>query len=684
MKRLLALFLSLAMLLALGAMAESAAPEVAPGTAYLMFADEGWTEDHQYWLDGKEYPVTANNVVVDEPGVYTVSLAFPEDSPALGTAFLALGIKDGEALFPGMAFTVNEVKVNGQALALGQPYTSSDDKVETRSNLINNWVGELPPDARIAKGNIEDSKPVVLDAADFASVVTLEVTFTMESATVYKTAALRPIPTEATGYLMFADEAWAQQYWLDGNEYPAVAANATITGEGQHTVSLTFPEDSPAQGLAFVALGIKDGELAFPGFVYRIDAIAVNGEEVPFTPTYTSSDDGLETRVNLFNAWVGELPTDARTEDGSLEGVAPIVVDAAAFASVNEISVTFTAISPVAEAYLMFADSDWDEDHQFWLDGKDWATKATIAQVRGAGDYEVALTFPEGAPAEGLAFAALGIKDGEKIFPYYIYTITEVLVNGEALALTPGYTSSDDLVETRTNLFNEWVSELPADARVAEGELAEASPRMVDAADFASVSELIVRFTAKRGTPPAPVAQSSINPDGYPAFLMFGDDDWTWENLKLGNAGDTIVMGDGIYTVTLTKDSLPEDKTTEDPSGAAVLNIDIADLGAAMGEVGTVYSSTEAGTQLEVAVALFVDGERVSLRNDRLIYGDIENNKRLRIEIYNVYGTGTMDLSPIDPAAITPTQELKAVFSLKGTGFNSEADTDLEAYLNQK
>ena len=115
-----------------------------------------------------------------------------------------------------------------------------------------------------------------------------------------------------------------------------------------------------------------------------------------------------------------------------------------------------------------------------------------------------------------------------------------------------------------------------------------------------------------------------------------------------------------------------------------MFNIDITDLGAAMSEIGTAYTSTEDGNQLEVAIAVFVDGERVEVRNDRLIYGDIENNRKLRIEIYNVYGTGTMDLSPIAPEKITPKQELRVVFSLKGTGFNTEAATDLEAYLAAK
>lgn len=682
MKKSLSVLLCLALLLSLAALPAASEAVFEPGTAYIMFADESWTQ--QYWLDGNEYPATAGNVVVTAPGDYQVSLSFPEDAPALGIAFMALGIKEGESNFPGMAFTVTEVKVNGEAVALQPSYTSSDDKVETRTNLYNTWVSEQPEDARIAGGNLEECVAAAVNPEDFASVTTLEVSFTMAEATVYKTPSLRPAPKEATAYIMFADESWTQQFWLDGNDYDLSAATVPVAGEGQYEVALTFKEDAPAMGLSFMALGLKDGELALPGYVYEINALKVNGEEIPFTRGYTSSDDKIESRVNIFNEWVADLPEDARTADGSLEGASPILVDKAAFADIKTLSVTFTAIAPEAEAYIMYADAEWTEEHQFWLDGKDWATKATIARVKGEGDYETALAFPEDNPARGIAFAALGIKEGEKIFPYYIYTVTEVLVNGEAIALNPGYTSSDDKVETRTNLFNDWVSELPEDARVAEGELSAASPKMVDPAAFESVQSLVVRFSVKKGEAPKPVAESRINPEGYPAFLMFGDEDWNWENLKPGNPGDTVVLGDGVYEVFITKDTLPADKVENDPKGASVLNVDITDLGAAMTEIGTQFTSKEEGNQLEVNLAIFVDGERVAVRNDRLIYGDIENNKKLRIEIYNVYGTGTMELSPIDYEAITPKQELRVVFSLKGTGFNTDADTDLETYLASK
>ena len=684
MKKLVALLTCLMLAAGLVPALAEAAVEIVPGTAYIMYADASWT--NQYWLDGKEYPVVVENVLVEGAGDYKVSLSFPGGA-AQGLAFMALGIKDGESLFPGMAFTVKEVKVNGEPVALGQPYTSSDDKVETRSNLYNEWVGEVPEDARIASGDMALSTPKAVDPAAFAAVDKVEVSFTVEPATVFNApaeVAEVPAPTEATAYIMYADESWTAQYWLDGKEYPVTAANATVTGEGDYEVSLEFPADAPAKGIAFTALGIKDGELAFPGYFFNITAIEVNGVAVPFTKPYTSSDDGLEARSNIYNTWVGNLPDDARTPDGDVSTSSPVIVDPAAFVEVQKMVVRFAVEAPKAEAYIMFADSAWSDDHQYWLDGQERPVKATNAMVTGAGDYEVSLQFPEGSPALGTAFTALGIKDGELKFPGYVYEITAVEVNGQPLELARGYTSSDDKVETRSNIFNEWVSELPEDARTADGNLDGCTAKIVDPADFASVETMTVRFTVKKGAKVEKPLVSKINPDGYPAFLMFGDEDWLWQNLKPGTAGDTVVLGDGVYEVYISKDTLPEDKTAVPPKGAYVLCVDITDLGAAMSEIGTKYTSADGDSQVEVAIAVFVDGKRISVKNDRLIYGDIEGNNKLRIEICNAYGTGTWDNCPIDAAEVVQQSELRVVFSLKGTGFNTEAATDLEAYLAAK
>ena len=101
----------------------------------------------------------------------------------------------------------------------------------------------------------------------------------------------------AVGYLMYADAGWAFQYWGDSAAEGVTPINADITGAGEYTVGLEFAEE--AAGLAFTAVGIGQGELLFPGYTIEVREIRVNDEPIAFTKGYTSSDDGVITRMNL-------------------------------------------------------------------------------------------------------------------------------------------------------------------------------------------------------------------------------------------------------------------------------------------------------------------------------------------------------------------------------------------------
>ncbi|MER2151828.1 MAG: hypothetical protein ABS900_09455, partial [Candidatus Limivicinus sp.] len=142
-------------------------------------------------------------------------------------------------------------------------------------------------------------------------------------------------------YLMYANADWSVQYWGDDAE-GVTAANAEISGPGTYTIGLEFAEE--AKELAFTAVGIKTGEQTFNGYFINVTEMKVNGETIELGKGYTSSDDGICTRENLYNEWVTELPADARRADGDLEGASAVIVDKAAFASVKNIEVTFDFI----------------------------------------------------------------------------------------------------------------------------------------------------------------------------------------------------------------------------------------------------------------------------------------------------------------------------------------------------
>jgi len=516
MKKTAALILCLTLIL--GALAVPAVAEETAKSpvAFLMYADGAWA--NQYWYDGNEYPVTAKNAEITGAGEYTVGLEFPEE--AQGLAFAAIGIQDGETLLPNYTIDITAIRVNGEEIGVGKGYTSSDDGIVTRVNVYNEWVGEIPADARSFDGSLDGVSPIIVDKEDFAAVKSVEVDFTLYQ---------HPLDV---AYIMYADAAWANQFWYDGNDYPVTATTALINGFGDYTVGLEFNEE--AQGLAFAALGIANGEKTYPGAYLKINAIRVNGEKIAYEKGYTSSDDGITTRMNIYNEWVGEIPADARSFDGTTADAKPVIVDKEAFAAVKSVEVDFSLLPVTDLAYLMYADAAWA--NQYWYDGNEYPVTATTAVIDGAGTYTVGLEFNE--PAQGLAFAAVGIVNGEKTFNGYFIDVKEVKINGEAIQLGKGYTASDDGVTTRENLYNEWVGEIPADARRADGDLEGVSAVIVDKEAFVDVKTVEVTFDYIYGKPieksaDAPLTEdeiAAIRAGKYNAYIGIQTEKYTFRN----------------------------------------------------------------------------------------------------------------------------------------------------------
>ncbi len=118
---------------------------------------------------------------------------------------------------------------------------------------------------------------------------------------------------------------------------------------------------------------------------------------------------------------------------------------------------------------------------------------ATNAIVEGAGEYTVSLDFSAGN--NGVTFAALAIAYGETLYPNAIIDIKEILVDGNPISQTAvDYTSSDDGVCTRVNLYNEWSSGIPDDARNAEGDLTDASSIIIDKSMFVGIKNITIKF----------------------------------------------------------------------------------------------------------------------------------------------------------------------------------------------
>lgn len=532
-------------------------------TAYLGYADGAWG-DAQYWgeedLSATTYPnVTAQTAEVTGFGKYTIGLDFTKTSAgyANGMAFSSVMIKNAEVLHPGAVITVDEVKINGEAVELGEGFTTSDDGIETRYNLFNEWVSAIPDAARNATGDLTNATATPLAKDLCAQVETIEVTFTYAPGVV--------------AFIDYANSDWSVQAWSGASDNGVVADMTEITGAGTYTSTIDFTgtANGYVDGIAFSALMVERGELTFPKYAVEIDKVEVNGEEVEVGKYFTTSDNGVATRVNLYNEWCGHdengvVVADAavaRRADGDLENVTPMPLAKDVFNGVEILSITYTLAAPQTRvyaepdttitstvAYLGFADGAWS-DAQYWGDADVSATgypNVTFqnAEVTGFGTYTVGVDFTKtanGKAAGGAAFSALMIKDLEQMLPGACITVDKVVINGEEVTCGTAYTSSDDGRETRANLFNEWVTDLPEDARTAAGSLKDATPTPLTKEQLTDVATMEVTFTL------SPYTTASIN---------YVDGSWNvqyWGGAPEGGVvvSNPVIYKPGTYTASI-------------------------------------------------------------------------------------------------------------------------------------
>ena len=154
-----------------------------------------------------------------------------------------------------------------------------------------------------------------------------------------------------------------------------------------------------------------------------------------------------------------------------------------------------------AKAWIMYTSSDWSTSYSvgdIYNPGSATAgLVATDVPVTGAGTYTVALDFTgtAGGFANGVTFCAVGIGNGETLFPGYVMHITEVKINGEVVQMTGlPFTTSDDGTCTRVNLYNAWVTSIPAEARSMMGSAANCTATPMSQEQFGQVKTLEVTF----------------------------------------------------------------------------------------------------------------------------------------------------------------------------------------------
>lgn len=229
---------------------------------------------------------------------------------------------------------------------------------------------------------------------------------------------------------------------------------------------------------------------------------------------------------------------------------------------------------------------------------------------------------------------------------------------------------------------------------------------------------------------PDPNYVHNYNFQGYDAFLMFADrSGWFWRNMMhegsvydtenfdvtdgetYGYGVDADIVGDGEYTVSITKDSIAQNNGVLNPQalineddgtifaaeGCCVFCVDI--VGICNGDFGS-GKNEETGewemdqelktnplddkldnhwnidakgdykpSDLKVKVtSIKCDGVEIDFDESKFFYGNIEaTNNRYRIEIYNDYGFTATDPG-VDPMGLTFNKSLEVTFTIEGLG----------------
>ncbi|MBQ4487246.1 MAG: glycoside hydrolase family 5 protein [Oscillospiraceae bacterium] len=157
------------------------APDENTAMAWIMYQSADWSVSYSvgdvFDPTAKTDGIKATNPVITGPGEYTVALDLTDAGLPKGCVFSAVGVTNGEILYPDCIIDIKSVKINGEEIKLeGTPYTSSDDGKCTRVNLYNMWVSKVPAEARSAE-KADDLSPQSMVLSDKQMIKTIEVTF---------------------------------------------------------------------------------------------------------------------------------------------------------------------------------------------------------------------------------------------------------------------------------------------------------------------------------------------------------------------------------------------------------------------------------------------------------------------------------------------------------------------------
>lgn len=398
--------LVLALSMSMTAMAEEIAPEgeeaAASTIAYIFWQDQDWWP--AVWSQADDYWTPTPATVTGE-GWYTVkvdahmpSWFYSGGNSNIGAQKLAIVVKDGQDLFPGMYLQIVDVRVDGVsypcgAVTYGQTgYDNINDQEggkvywaanDTYALLWDQWM--LDNGGSIETGATWDStaeaqKFDVFDVSVLNNPKSIEIDFFLSAqqdvkpeggpalrvlgegpdvnAEVKTVLETKPTPENTTDVSLFY---LAGGWWPVTDGQLGVSHPTTILGEGEYTVSANFtdqggwvPSGNGAEKLLLVVKDGKNGEgTIMDGMYLGVSDIRVNGNSInvgnaAYGPTgYAENHNGYpifddnDAYSILFDSWKAanqpDLPWGHETWDGSEGSISPINPDD--LTNVNKIEV---------------------------------------------------------------------------------------------------------------------------------------------------------------------------------------------------------------------------------------------------------------------------------------------------------------------------------------------------------
>ena len=201
------------------------------------------------------------------------------------------------------------------------------------------------------------------------------------------------------------------------------------------------------------------------------------------------------------------------------------------------------------------------------------------------------------------------------------------------------------------------------------------------------------------------VSAMAVTASAHETFLMYTDNSWLWGCWSAAEfpAGTIDITEDGTYTV-FVDNTIPtsqvEDEETGDlvpctAAGAQVFCVDIDGLAAAKdagvgadgyeacvtGKDKQAFAESKGIKVSDVKITTTsTDGTtaEIAVNQDNIIFGDIEANGKIRIEIHNAYGD-TNNNPAITPDDISFDEKIAVTFTIAGVGAAAvEEDTTVE------